>query len=107
MNKILTRAISTKVDVKAVAVATSLTVDFSEMSDSDILELAMNGAVIKWQDGQRKSGAIQAGDVTVTVGELYTRAPRGPADPAKLIAKMDPEAQRAFLLEQMAKLGMV
>ena len=56
-------------------VQTSLTLDFTNLSDEDILQYAIDAATIKWQGAQRrkKEGAIPTSDVYV-VPKPGTRA---------------------------------
>lgn len=98
--------VDTKANKDAASVATSLTVKWHNMTDRDVQELAQQALIVKLQAAWRKDG-IPKGDHEVDAADFKvgTRAKRQPADPAKLIAKMDPAAQREFLLAQLARLG--
>ena len=57
------------------AVRTKLTVDFSGLTDEDILALATDSAIIKWQAGiRRKKDAIVPSEATYVVPKPGTRA---------------------------------
>ena len=57
------------------AVRTKLTVDFSGLTDEDILSLATDSAIIKWQAGiRRKKDAIVPTEATYVVPKPGTRA---------------------------------
>lgn len=106
LNKTTTE-VDTKPSKDAASVATVLTIDWSNMTDRDVQELAQQALVVKLQAAWRKDG-IPAGAHEVDAAEykVGTRAKRQPQTVETLLAKMDPEAKRAWLAEQMAKLGM-
>ena len=57
------------------AVRTKLTVDFSALTDEDILSMAVDSAVIKWQSGiRRKKDAVVPKEATYVVPKPGTRA---------------------------------
>ena len=57
------------------AVRTKLTVDFSGLTDDDILSMAVDSAVIKWQSGiRRKKDAVVPREATYVVPKPGTRS---------------------------------
>jgi len=54
MNRIVTKEVSTKQYEGGDAVITILTLDFTGLSDEDILEIAAQAGVVKWQTTARK-----------------------------------------------------
>lgn len=56
----ITKIISTKMFVDADAHSTVLTIDFTGLSPADIMEVAAQAAVVKWQSNARRLKAIPA-----------------------------------------------
>jgi hypothetical protein len=103
---VTTIEVDTKANKDAPSVATNLTIKWEGMTDREIQELAQQALIVKLQAGWRKDG-IPSGDHTVNAADFKvgTRAKRQPASVESLLAKMDPEARKAWLAEQLAKLG--
>lgn len=99
----MARVIKTRLAEGAPQVSTNVTVDFSGVSREELEELASKSVIITEQGNWRKNGEIPTGDFTISVREQLDRerAPRGPVDVSKLLAKMDP-AERAALLAKFA-----
>ena len=72
----------TKIDKDAVAIRTQLTMDFKEVSDTDILGYAIDALVVKWQAKVRRAGHVPAED-TYIVPKLGTRAMQTPEQSAE------------------------
>ena len=60
MNRLFTKLISTKLDNEGVAVRTNITIDMTNLTDSEILEIAVGACVIKAQATLRRAGKIPA-----------------------------------------------
>lgn len=59
MNKI-TRLISTKMFADGPATATELTINFTGLTPEDIMEVAAQAAIVKWQSNARRMKIIPA-----------------------------------------------
>jgi len=103
---VTTIEVDTKANKDAPSVATNLTIKWEGMTDREIQELAQQALIVKLQASWRKDG-IPSGDHTVNAADFKvgTRAKRQPASVESLLAKMDPDARKAWLAEQLAKLG--
>ena len=60
MEKKIIRTVSTKVTADHDAVSTNLTIDFSNVTEADVYEIAAQAATIKWQSNVRRAGTIPA-----------------------------------------------
>lgn len=94
--------VSTKANKAADAVITNLTINWDNMTNEEIRELAQQALIVKVQTGWRSNG-IPAGDHTINAADhkVGTRAPRKPTDILSLISKLGPE-ERAALLAKLA-----
>lgn len=89
----------TKLDARAeTATETTVTIDWSRVSEDDIKALATRTIVIAAQSQWRKEGVIPE-TATLDAYEYAhpTRKPRGPVDVAALLKKMSPEERAAIL----------
>ena len=85
MSKI-TKIVSTKMFAEDDAKQTELTIDFSGLTPEDIMEVAAQAAVVKWQGNARRGKEIPA-TATYTVPKPGTRGTVVVATPEALVAK--------------------
>ena len=90
--------VKTKLNARAEAIETNLTINWDGMTEDDVRALAQQALIVKLQSNWR-NGTIPAGDheVKATDFRVGVRAPRGPVDPVALFKKMTPEQQAEFL----------
>ncbi len=93
--------VSTKPEAGAESTDTNLTLDWSDLTNEEIIEIAARAEIVKLQNGWRKNG-IPAGNVTIKVTKPGVRAPRGPVDVAALLAKLDPAEREKVLAKYLA-----
>ena len=94
----LTKNVSTKAFAEGDAIQTELTLDFDGLSNEDILEVAAQAAVVKWQGTARKLKVIPA-VATYKVPKPGTRSVGDPV--AILIARFGIEGAIEELKRRM------
>ena len=101
------REVKTRINKSSPQVVTQLVINWEGMTDDDIQDFAESAITIKLQSIWKKKG-IPAGTHTVNAVEFKKglRAKREPQSAESIIAKMDPEARKQFILEQMRQLGL-
>lgn len=106
--KEITSSLSAEHKARGDSVKTNVTFNWQNVTVEELQELATSQAVIMAQSRWRKDGSIPSGDHTVTMRELLDaeRAPRKSATVESLFDRMDPAQKKAWLAEQMAKMGM-
>jgi hypothetical protein len=87
MSKI-TKLVSTKMFVGDTAVVTELTINFTGLAPEDIMEVAAQAAIVKWQSNARRMKIIPA-KAEYMVPKPGTRTPHRPPDltPEGLVAR--------------------
>ena len=73
MNKTIIKEVRTKAFVDGDEIETTLTLDFSNLSDDEVMELAVKSAVINWQSNARRAKLIPA-KTTYVVPKPGTRS---------------------------------
>lgn len=94
----ITKVVSTKAFADGDAVQTELTLDFTGLSNEDILEVAAQAAVVKWQGSIRKAKVIPS-VATYKVPKPGTRSVGDPV--AILIARFGVEGAIEELKRRM------
>lgn len=83
----------------------NITLDFSDLTCNDVIDLAVKPRVITWQNKVRKGGLKKLQEmpknVTIKVQPLGTRTAT-PIDPIQAILSLPPEEQKAKLAELVA-----
>lgn len=93
--------VSTKPEASAASVETALTINWDGMEQSDIIALAAQSLIIKWQGRVRKEGVIPTeASINAVDHKIGVRAPRGPVNLVAAFGKLSPE-ERAAMLEKL------
>jgi hypothetical protein len=100
MNRIV-KEVSTKLYAEGDAVITNLTLDFSGLTQDDILEIACQAAIVKWQSNARRGKAIP----TIATYQVPKPGTRGTVQvtPEALVAKFGSIEQAIAQLEALKK----
>ena len=96
--------VTTRPAAGAEKVETDLTLDWSGMTEEDLRALAQQALIVKLQGSWRKNGIPAEVTVKVVEHKVGTRSPRGPVDPASLIANLSPEEKQALIAKLTASL---
>jgi hypothetical protein len=97
--------VSTKVEAGAASIETNLTVNWDGMEQSDILALAAQSLIIKWQGRVRKEGEIPTeASINAVDHKIGVRAPRGPVNLVSAFEKLSPDERAAMLAKLTASL---
>lgn len=96
----MNKTVKTRINERSERVETSLTLNFDDVSQEQLQELASRAAIIAWQAKVRAEGEIPT-EATFNVAEVFERKPRAPKDPMEAakaaLAKMSPEERAEFL----------
>lgn len=96
----MNKTVKTRINERSERVETNLTLDFSNVTEEQLQELASRAAIIAWQAKVRAEGEIPT-EATFNVAEVFERKPRTPKDPMEAakaaLAKMSPEERAEFL----------
>lgn len=92
------REVSTKIDARADAQKTALTLDWEGMTDEDIRALAEQALVVKLQGKWRNAKAIPSeAEVKVVEHKIGTRSPRQPVNVLDAVKSMSAEDKAKLL----------
>jgi len=84
-SKKIVKNVNTKMFADGDAFATNLTIDFTGLSNEDIMEVAAQAAVVKWQSNARRMKEIPS-SATYVVPKPGTRS-SAPITPDALVAR--------------------
>ena len=99
----IVKTISTRAFEGGDAVNTQLTMDFSDLTSEDILSIAVQAVVIRWQGQARRAKCAIPTVATYKVPKPGTRAAVDPFEAILRIAGGDPEKAIAMLRERQAQ----
>ena len=91
MNKI----VKTRLNERSERVETNLTLDFQNVTEDQLQELASRAAIIAWQSKVRAEGEIPT-EATFNVAEVFDRKPRTPKN-ARFSVRLSRQSSRRRL----------